>query len=151
MFSVDEPLWSCCWAGDNSNMLVAGSQTGSLYYIDKRFMKLLYSENKRTPACVSLVSIPPSSTRKFSKGGFLRTRMDMLSMFESSVTPNLYQETKLPLHGLWSCASYDSRYNHILLSSKPCGNTKTTRHVVSRMSSLNEDCPTVLPVVTFYG
>lgn len=148
---MDEPLWSCCWAGDNSNILITGGQIGTLFYIDKRVMKVFYSEPKRTPACVSLVSIPPSSSRIFPKGGFLRTRMDLLSMFESSYAPNFYQETELPLKGLWSCASFDAHYNHILLSSKPCGNNKVTRHIVSKLSSLNEDCLSLQPVVTFYG
>lgn len=114
-------------------------------------MKVLHSEQIRSPACVSLVSIPPSSTRIFPKGGFLKTRMDVLSMFESSLTPNFYKETELPLKGLWSCASYDTHYNHILLSAKPCGNNTNTRHIVSKMSSLSEDCTSLQPVVTFYG
>ena len=57
-FTVNEPLWSCCWAGDNTNVLIAGGQMGSLYYIDRRFMKLFNADQSRKLGCVSLIPIP---------------------------------------------------------------------------------------------
>lgn len=151
-FLVEEPLWSCCWAGNNSNVLIAGSQSGSLFYIDKRFMKLLNSQYLRKPACVSLFSLPPSNTRSFINGGFLKTRMDILSVFEpsSGQCSTTYNETELPLKGLWTSTFYDSNSNLILSSAKPCGNNKSIRHIVSKISNFNEE-PVIQPVVTFYG
>lgn len=153
IISVEEPLWSCCWAGDNSNMLIAGSQFGSLYYVDRRFMKLLKMEGIRKPACVSLVPLYPSRSRKFINGGFLKTRMDVLSVFEHGVGNDIfeYKETALPLKGLWCSTSYDDQSNLILSSAKPCGVNKSIRHIVSKISDCIEEGPTIHPVVTFYG
>lgn len=150
-FSVGEALWSCCWAGSNSNMLIAGGQSGSLFYIDKRFMKLLYSDCIRKPACVSLVSLPPSNTRSFINGGFLKTRLDCMSVFEQNHGSVSYKESELPLKGSWTSTSYDSHSNLMLTSSKPCGNNKSMRHIVSKISNCNEEGPSIQPVVTFYG
>ncbi|XP_050419989.1 E3 ubiquitin-protein ligase RFWD3-like [Adelges cooleyi] len=145
-----EPLWSCSWAGDNTNMLVAGSQMGSLFYVDRRFMKLVESDIKRAPACVSIIPLPPSCSRSFISGGFLRTRMDILSAFEQETDAIAYKETLLPLKGFWSSTSFDESSNLILTSAKPCGANTAMRHIVSRIANYNE--PTVIqPVVTFYG
>ncbi|XP_050539339.1 E3 ubiquitin-protein ligase RFWD3-like isoform X2 [Daktulosphaira vitifoliae] len=145
-----EPLWSCCWAGDNSNILVAGSQMGSLFYIDRRFMKLVESDIKRAPACVSLVPLPPSNNRKFICGGFLRSRMDLLSIFEQDTNAIIYKETALSLKGLWSSTTYDDTSNLLLTSAKPCGANKSVRHIVSKIASFDEQME-IQPVVTFYG
>lgn len=153
LFLVDEPLWSCCWAGDNSNMMVVGGQMGSVYYIDRRFMKLLNTEKQRKPACVSLVSLPPSNSRKFLNGGFVKTRLDFLSILEqnSGQESYMYKETGLPLLGLWSSTYYDNQSNLLLTSAKPCGVNKSTRYIVSKISDYNEPGPLIQPVITFYG
>lgn len=137
-------------------MMIAGSQTGSLYYVDRRFMKLLNSEHLRKPACVSLVSLPPSNCRSFLNGGFLKSRMDFISVFEpdSGQNTSIYKETELPLKGLWSSTSYDSQSNLILSSAKPCGANKSIRHIVSKISDFNEHGSRgslIHPVVCFYG
>lgn len=152
-FSVEEPLWSCCWAGNNSNMLIAGGQMGSLFYIDRRFMKLLYSQCMRKPACVSLVPLPPSSTRSFVNGGFLKTRLDVLSVFEQKSGQDIatYEESELPLRGLWTNTSFDNQSNLILTTAKPCGINKSVRHIVSKISNSYEKGPVIHPVATFYG
>lgn len=150
---VGEPLWSCCWAGDNTHTLVAGGQMGSLFYMDRRFMKLYNSEQSRKLACVSLIPLPPSGTRSFVQGGFLKTRMDYLSVFEHEpgVEPSIYRETELPLRALWACSSYDSQSNLILSTAKPTGLNKSVRHIVSRIRNVNAEGPIVSPVATFYG
>lgn len=152
-FSVDEPLWSCCWVGDNPNILVAGSQMGSLYYIDRRFMKLLDTQREQKFACVSLISLPPSSSRLFINGGFIKTRMDVISVFEHNIgsDPPEYKSSQLPLKGLWSSSSYDNHSNLLLSSSKPCGGNKSVRHIVSKISDFNVEGPLINPVATFYG
>jgi len=152
-FTVNEPLWSCCWTGDNSNMLVAGGQMGSLYYIDRRYMKLFNADQSRKLGCVSLISIPPSISRAFVHGGFLKTRMDYLSMFEQDIkkeSSHTYTETELPLKGLWTNTSYDYNSNLILSTAKPCGPYKSIRHIVSKIADYNAE-RTITPVVTFYG
>ncbi|XP_022181276.1 E3 ubiquitin-protein ligase RFWD3-like isoform X2 [Myzus persicae] len=150
---VNEPLWSCCWAGDNTNMLVAGGQMGSLYYIDRRYMKLFNADQSRKLGCVSLISIPPSTSRAFIHGGFMKTRMDYLSMFEQEPGKELYRytETELPLKGLWTNTSYDYNSNLVLSSAKPCGPNKSVRHIVSKIADHNTEGPVITPVVTFYG
>lgn len=152
-FSVDVPLWSCCWAGDNPNILVAGSQMGSLYYIDRRYMKLLDTQCEQKFACVSLNSLPPSSSRSFINGGFIKTRMDVMSVFEHDIGPDPpnYKISELPLKGLWSSCSYDNQSNLLLSSSKPCGANKSVRHIVSQISDFNVEGPSINPVATFYG
>lgn len=152
-FTVNEPLWSCCWAGDNTNMLVAGGQMGSLYYIDRRYMKLFNADQSRKLGCVSLISIPPSTSRAFIHGGFMKTRMDYLSMFEQEPGKELYRytETELPLKGLWTNTSYDYNSNLVLSSAKPCGPNKSVRHIVSKIADHNTEGPVITPVVTFYG
>lgn len=152
-FSVDEPLWSCCWAGNNTNMLVAGSQMGSLFYLDRRYMKLLYADINRKPACVSLSPIPSSTSRSFPTGGFLKTRMDFLSIFEQDMSHEIfsYKENQISLKGKWSSSAYDIQSNLLLTSAKPCGANQSIRHIVSKISNLNEEGPTIQPVVTFYG
>lgn len=116
-------------------------------------MKLLNSENQRRPACVSLVPLQPSNSRSFLNGGFLKTRMDFLSVFEqdSGQESSVYKETELPLKGLWSSTCYDNQSNLILSSAKPCGANKSIRHIVSKISDFNEQGPLIHPVVTFYG
>lgn len=115
-------------------------------------MKLLDSQYIRKPACVSLVPLPPSNTRSFINGGFLKTRMDTLSILEhsSGQCSTSYNETELPLKGLWTSTFYDSNSNLILSSAKPCGNNNSVRHVVSKISNFNEE-PVIQPVATFYG
>uniref|UniRef100_A0A2S2PGK9 RING-type E3 ubiquitin transferase n=1 Tax=Schizaphis graminum TaxID=13262 RepID=A0A2S2PGK9_SCHGA len=151
---VPEPLWSCCWAGDNTNVLVAGGQTGSVFYIDRRYMKLFNTEQIRKPGCVSLNPLPPSSSRSFLNGGVFKTRMDFLSVLEQvpGQELNVYREVELPLKGLWTSSSYDSQSNLLLSSAKPCGPNKSVRHVVSKLADFNtEGRPLLNPVVTFYG
>lgn len=152
-FTVSEPLWSCCWVGDNTNMLVAGGQSGSLYYIDRRYMKLFSADRTRKLGCVSLVPISPSKTRAFIHGGFMKTRMDFLSMFEQNPGKDIhcYTETELPLQGLWTNTSYDYNSNLILSSAKPSGPNKSIRHIVSKIADHNVEGPVITPVVTFYG
>jgi len=150
---VPEPLWSCCWAGDNTNVLVAGGQMGSVYYIDRRFMKLFNTEQIRKPGCVSLNPLPPSSSRSFINGGFFKTRMDFLSVLEQEPGQqhNVYREVELPLKGLWTCSYYDSQSNLLLSSAKPCGPNKSVRHIVSKLADFNTEGTILNPVVTFYG
>lgn len=126
---------------------------GSVYFIDRRFMKVLNSETQRKPACVSLIPLPPSSTRMFINGGFVKTRMDYLSVFEQILGQegSIYKETGLPLRGLWSSSSYDSESNLLLSTSKPCGFNSQIRHVVSKISNFDEEGPKVIPVVSFEG
>jgi len=152
-FTVSEPLWSCCWVGDNTNMLVAGGQMGSLYYIDRRYMKMFKADQSRKLGCVSLIPISPSTTRAFIHGGFMRTRMDYLSMFEQKPEQEMhcYTETELPLRGLWTNTSFDYNSNLILSSAKPSGPNKSIRHIVSKMADYDAKGPVITPVVTFYG
>lgn len=131
-------------------MLIAGSQFGSVFHIDRRYMKLVDANMIRKPGCVSLVPVPPSSSRSFTNGGFLKTRMDLLSVFEQDVNVSKYKETELPLKGLWSSTWYDAQSNLILSTAKPCGANRSVRHVVSKISDLNEG-PVIHPVATFYG
>lgn len=152
ILSVDEPLWSCCWSGDNSNILIAGGQGGSLYYLDQRFMKIIHTVCIRTPSCVSLVPLPPSPHRAFNNGGFLKTRMDAVSVYEYDFGEERscsYKETELPLKGLWSNTSFDSESNLILSTSKPCGPNKSIRHIVSRLGTNRQSA--LEPVATFFG
>ncbi|KAE9528787.1 hypothetical protein AGLY_012362 [Aphis glycines] len=151
--SVPEPLWSCCWAGDNTHVLVVGSQTGSVYYIDRRCMKIFNSEQIQKLGCVSLNILPPSSSRSFKNGGFLKARMDHLSVLEEIVDNDYYtyKETELPLTGLWSSTSYDCQSNLVLTSARPYGPFHTDRHIVSKFADFNEKGPVLSQVVTFYG
>lgn len=116
-------------------------------------MRVLNSETQRKPACVSLNPLPPSSTRMFINGGFVKTRMDYLSVFEHILEQDgkIYRETELPLRGFWSSSSYDSESNLLLSTSKPCGLNSQIRHVVSKISDFNEQGPKVIPVVSFEG
>lgn len=150
---VPEPLWSCCWAGDNTHVLVVGSQTGSVYYIDRRCMKIFNSEQIQKLGCVSLNILPPSSSRSFKNGGFLKARMDHLSVLEEIVDNDYYtyKETELPLTGLWSSTSYDCQSNLVLTSARPYGPFHTDRHIVSKFADFNEKGPVLSQVVTFYG
>ncbi|XP_060878073.1 E3 ubiquitin-protein ligase RFWD3-like isoform X2 [Metopolophium dirhodum] len=150
---VNEPLWSCCWAGDNTNVLVAGGQMGSLYYIDRRYMKLFNADQSRKLGCVSLIPISPSKSRAFINGGFMKTRMDLLSMFEQVPGKEMhsYTETGLPLKGLWTNTSFDYNSNLILSSAKPSGPNKSIRHIVSKIADYDAEGPVITPVVTFYG
>jgi len=152
-FTVNEPLWSCCWVGDNTNMLVAGGQMGSLYYIDRRYMKLFNADQSRKLGCVSLIPISPSKSRAFIHGGFMKTRMDFLSMFElvPGKEMHCYKETELPLRGFWTNTSYDYNSNLILSSAKPSGLNKSIRHIVSKIADYDAEGPVITPVVTFYG
>lgn len=83
-------------------------------------------------------------------GGFLKTRMDLLSVFEQDSNSSVYKETELPLTGLWSSTSYDAQSNLILSTAKPCGANRSIRHIVSKISDFNEG-PVLHPVATFYG
>lgn len=155
---MDEPLWSCCWSGENPNMLVAGGQGGGMYYVDRRYMKVINVVFIRSPSCVSLVPLPPTNTHAFTNGGFIKTRMDHLSVFEYDISGRrnvfYYNVTELPLKGLWTNTSFDSQSNLILSTSKPCGSNKSIRHIVSKISDSKEvaNCePIIQPVATFYG
>lgn len=155
-FSVSEALWSVCWSGDNPNILVAGSQMGSLYFTDRRTLTILSTVfMEQMFPCMSLVPLPPSSSRSFINGGFIRTRMDNIAVFEAlDATRHTIEHkiTELPLSGLWSSCSYDNQSNILLSSSKPSGTNKSVRHIVSKMSDFNaQGGPTVYPIVTFYG
>jgi len=138
-------------------MLVAGGQGGGMYYVDRRYMKVLNMVFLRSPACVSLIPLPPTNSHAFTKGGFLKTRMDHLSVFEYNISrQNVfnYSVTELPLKGLWTNTSFDSQSNLILATSKPCGFNKSIRHIVSRISNSNDvaNCQPILqPVATFFG
>lgn len=133
-------------------MLVAGSQMGSLFYLDRRYMKLLHADINRKPACVSLSPIPASASRKYPSGGFLKTRMDFLSIFEQDFNHDTFcfKENPLSLKGKWSSSAYDIQSNLLLTSTKPCGINQSIRHIVSKLSGLSEE-PIIQPVVTFYG
>lgn len=76
-----------------------------------------------------------------------------MSVFEPNAGQDsaLYKESELPLKGFWTSTSYDSHSNLMLSSSKPCGNNKSMRHIVSKLSNFNEEGPLIQPVVTFYG
>jgi len=118
---VPEPLWSCCWTGDNIHVLVVGGQMGSVYYIDRRCMKVFKTDHQsQKVGCVSLNLLPPSQYRSFMNGGFLKTRMDHLSVLEETLhhTYYTYKETELPLTGLWSSTSYDCQSNLVLTSAR---------------------------------
>jgi len=150
---VPEPLWSCCWAGDNTHVLVVGSKMGSVYYIDRRCMEVFNSEQTQKLGRVSVNTLPPSSSRSFKSGGFLKTRMDHLSVLEEILDNDYYtyKETELPLAGLWSSTSYDCQSNLVLTSARPYGPFKTDRHIVSKFADFNEQGPVLTQVVTFYG
>lgn len=134
-------------------MLVAGSQMGSLFYFDRRYMKLLCADINRKPACVSLSPIPALASRSYPYGGFLKTRMDFLSIFQDDLNGEVfcYKENPLSLKGKWSSSAYDIQSNLLLTSTKPCGINQSIRHIVSKISDINEEGPTIQPVVTFYG
>lgn len=116
-------------------------------------MKILDVQRGQKFACVSLTSLPPSSSRSFINGGFIKTRMDVISIFEHNVgsDPSKYRSNQLPLKGLWSSCSYDSQSHLLLSSSKPCGVNKSVRHIVSKISDFNVEGPVINPVATFYG
>jgi len=138
-------------------MLIAGGQGGALYYVDRRYMKIMRTICKRTPACVSLIPLQQLDSRAFHKGGFLKTRMDAMSVFEHEFheqSVSNYKETELPLKGLWSSTSYDSQSNLILSTSKPCGPNKSVRHIISRIAdrkNVTDNESLLQPIATFFG
>jgi len=151
---VSEPLWSCCWAGDNTHVLVVGGQMESVYYIDRRFMLVFNSEHQiQKVGCISFNLLPPSPSRSFKNGGFLKTRMDHLSVLEETLDDNYYtyKETELPLAGLWSSTSYDCQSNLVLTSARPYGPFKTDRHIESKFADFGAKGPVSTEVTTFYG
>ncbi|XP_050063004.1 uncharacterized protein LOC114130657 [Aphis gossypii] len=134
-------------------VLVVGGQMGSVYYIDRKFMKVFNSEQIQKLGCVSLNLLPPSPSRSFMSGGFLKTKMDHLSVLEETLDNDYYtyKETELPLTGLWSSTSYDCQSNLVLTSARPYGPFKTSRHIVSKFADFDEEGPILTQVVTFYA
>lgn len=152
-FIVPEPLWSCCWTGDNTHVLVVGGQMGSVYYMDRRCLKVFNCEQIQNLGCVSLNILPSSPSRSFMSGGFLKTTMDHVSVLESNLYSDYYtyNETELPLEGLWSSTSYDCQSNLVLTSARPQGLNKSVRHIVSKLVDFDAKGPVLTPVITFYG
>lgn len=103
--------------------------------------------------CVSLNLLPPSPSRSFKNGGFLKTRMNHLSVLEETLDDNYYtyKETELPLAGLWSSTSYDCQSNLVLTSARPYGPFLRDRHIVSKFADFGAKGPVSTEVITFYG
>jgi len=150
-FIAPNPLWSCCWAGDNTNVLFVGDDTGFLHGTDRRYMNLTTPMKRQKSGCVSLNTLPPSTSRSFSRGGILKTRMNCLSIIEQcSCGDHIgYSGIKFPLKGHWSSSSYDCQSNLLLISSIPFGSDKLIRHMVFKLT-IDINTP-VTSVVTFYG
>lgn len=84
-FNCDSQLWSCCWAGDNSNVFLAGASNGIVTKYDIRNTALpvgvLESPGDRSPV-VSLTAIPPGGCTGIEKGGFVACRLNNCYAYE---------------------------------------------------------------------
>ncbi len=76
---VREPLWACCWNSLDSNKFVCGSQKGTVYIFDRRFMtsdpeRVIELPDSKT-GIISLCSLPPRAGRFMPLGGILACRL----------------------------------------------------------------------------
>lgn len=84
-FNCNSQLWSCCWAGDNSNVFLAGAQNGIITKYDIRNTALpvgvLESPVDRSPV-VSLTAVPPAGCSGLERGGFVACRLNNCYAYE---------------------------------------------------------------------
>ncbi|XP_015121689.1 E3 ubiquitin-protein ligase RFWD3 isoform X2 [Diachasma alloeum] len=149
-FPVESQVWSCCWAGDNSNIFVVGTQKGLITQFDIRqtagALDTLESPGDRSPI-VSLASVPPGSANGVARGGFLASHLNSCYAYE--MRNNVYVAKQMLHEGPFTCVRYDSQNHHALISCRPNTRNPQTRHIVFSVEKGTESTVICNTVHTF--
>lgn len=139
-FQTETQLWSCCWSGDNSNLLLVGAQNGSIVRFDIRQISspvdILDAQYDRSPV-VSMATVQPNPGSGIDRGGFIACHLNTCIAYESKNSS--YLPKQIFLEGPFISVCYDEQNKHPLISSRPNANRSYARHEVCIMERGNED------------
>ncbi|KAJ9585898.1 hypothetical protein L9F63_020461, partial [Diploptera punctata] len=153
-YTTDNPLWSCCWDADNSNMFFIGTCNGAILHYDIRsnsepLNKLTHDD----PSPVSsLVAVPPCPGRTMSRGGILASRLN--SCWAYKLRDAKYVGTQIPFDGPFVSMCYDKHTEHILISTRPNTRYPHARHILCHLPQITAgEEPSLVcnPIHTFQG
>ncbi|XP_011314072.1 E3 ubiquitin-protein ligase RFWD3 [Fopius arisanus] len=149
-FPVESQVWSCCWAGDNPNIFVVGTQKGLITQFDIRqtagALDTLESPGDRSPVA-SLATVPPCSSNGIVRGGFLASHLNSCYAYE--IRNNVYVAKQMLHEGPFTCIRYDSQNHHALISCRPNANNLQARHIVFSVEKVTENTVACNTVHTF--
>ncbi|XP_014484874.1 PREDICTED: E3 ubiquitin-protein ligase RFWD3-like [Dinoponera quadriceps] len=149
-FQTESPLWSCCWSGDNSNLLLVGAQNGSITRFDIRQISspvdTLGGQSDRSPV-VSMATVQPNPGSGISRGGFIACRLNTCCVYESKNSG--YLPKQVFLEGPFISVCYDEKSKHALISSRPSVGQPHARHAVCTMEKGSEEVIMCSVVHTF--
>lgn len=154
-YTTDNPLWSCCWDADNSNMFFVGTCNGAILQYDIRStsepLTKLTSLDDLSPVS-SLVAIPPCPGRTLSRGGILACRLNSCWAYE--LRDSQYMGSQIPFDGPFVSMCYDRNTEHILISTRPSARSAHARHILCQLpqTTAGEEHSLVCnPIHTFQG
>lgn len=149
-FQTESPLWSCCWSGDNSNLLLVGAQNGSITRFDIRHISTpvdtLDGQSDRSPV-VSMATVQPNPGSGIGRGGFIACRLNTCCAYESKNSS--YLPKQVFLEGPFISVCYDEKSKHALISSRPNARQPHARHAVCTIERGNEEVIMCSVVHTF--
>lgn len=150
-FLTDSQLWSCCWAGDNHNILSVGGANGSITQYDIRQTNgpINKTEGPDRSPVVSLASIEPNSNSGMPRGGFIACRLNTCFTYEAK--NDGYEEKQMFLTGPFVSVCYNTESKHIVVSARPNSTCPQVRHTVCTIERGNEDLILCNVVHTFQG
>ncbi|XP_025160217.1 E3 ubiquitin-protein ligase RFWD3 isoform X2 [Harpegnathos saltator] len=139
-FQTESPLWSCCWSGDNSNLLLVGAQNGSITRFDIRQISspvdTLSGQSDRSPV-VSMATVQPNPGSGIGRGGFIACQLNTCYAYESKNSN--YLSKQVFLEGPFISVCYDEKSKHALISSRPNARQPYARHAVCTMERGSEE------------
>ncbi|XP_069668754.1 E3 ubiquitin-protein ligase rfwd3.L-like [Periplaneta americana] len=154
-YTADNPLWSCCWDADNTNLFFAGTSNGLILQYDVRFpnepVGRLTSTADSSPV-TSLAAVQSCPGRTLARGGILACRLNSCWAYER--TEACYAGSQLPFDGPFISLCYDQESGHVLISTRPSGRFPHVRHIVCHLpqTTAGQDAHLICnPVHTFQG
>ncbi|XP_032663707.1 E3 ubiquitin-protein ligase RFWD3-like isoform X2 [Odontomachus brunneus] len=149
-FKTESPLWSCCWSGDNSNLLLVGAQNGSITRFDIRQISspvdTLDGQSDKSPV-VSMTTVQPNPGSGIGRGGFIACRLNTCYVYESKNAS--YLPKQVFLEGPFISVRYDEKSKHALISSRPNARQPHARHAVCTIERGSEEIIMCSVVHTF--
>lgn len=151
-YQTASQLWSCCWAGYNHNVFLAGGANGSVTQFDIRQTNgpvcTLDGPGDGSPV-VSLAMIAPTYSGGIPAGGFIACRLN--SCFAYEAKDGGFLGKQMFLEGPFVSVCYDSDSKHAVVSSRPNARHPQARHTVCTIEKGNEDIIVCNVIHTFQG
>ncbi|XP_046468980.1 E3 ubiquitin-protein ligase RFWD3 isoform X1 [Neodiprion pinetum] len=151
-YQTDSQLWSCCWAGNNHNVFLAGAQDGSVRQFDIRQtagpISKIDGPGDRSPV-VALAKVAPAYDSGIPAGGFIACRLNSCFAYESKDAE--FAGKQMFLEGPFVSVCYDSESKHVVVSSRPNPRQPQARHTVCTIEKGTEDIIVCNIVHTFQG